>query len=264
MTKTLFISLPVTDLPRSTAFYEALGFQQDARFSGESTACMRWSEAIRVMLLTHAKWRTFTQRPLPPAGTSGLMLSLSLDSREAVDAMNRAAAAHGGQADANPPEDFGFMYSRDLADPDGHLWAAFWMDPSAGDDPTGILKEFFAAINRNDIAAASRYFDPQIVRVEPEGFPTSGTYRGIDAAREHLARGRGTWAEGSCEPEKFLHHGDKVVVYLQAHVRKQGATEWIAGRFADGFVFRGGTITEHRSFGQRADALAWAGIEDRG
>ena len=59
------------------------------------------------------------------------MLSLALPSRDAVDAMNRAAATHGGQADANPAEDPGFMYTRDIADPDGHLWAAFWMDPAA-------------------------------------------------------------------------------------------------------------------------------------
>jgi uncharacterized protein len=131
MTKTIFISLPVTDLPASTAFYKALGFDQNARFSDDTAACMAWSEAIQVMLLTHAKWRTFTQRPFPPAGTSGLMLSLAMDSRDAVDAMNRVAAAHGGRADANPAEDFGFMYSRDFADPDGHLWAAFWMDPAA-------------------------------------------------------------------------------------------------------------------------------------
>ena len=130
MNKTLFISLPVTDLPASTAFYQALGFEQDPRMSDDASACMAWSEAIQVMLITHAKWRTFTQRPFPPAGTSGHMLSLSMGSREAVDAINRAAAAHGGQADANPPEDFGFMYSRDLADPDGHLWAAVWMDPT--------------------------------------------------------------------------------------------------------------------------------------
>jgi uncharacterized protein len=130
MTKTIFISLPVTDLPASTAFYKALGFDQNGRFSDDTAACMAWSEAIQVMLLTHAKWRTFTQRPFPPAGTSGLMLSLAMVSRDAVDAMNCVAAAHGGQADANPPEDFGFMYSRDLADPDGHLWAAFWMDPA--------------------------------------------------------------------------------------------------------------------------------------
>jgi uncharacterized protein len=131
MTQSIFISLPVSDLAASTAFYAALGFERNAPFSDDSATCMAWSESIQVMLLTHAKWRTFTQRPFPPAGTSGLMLSLALDSREAVDAMNSAAAAHGGQADANPAEDFGFMYTRDLADPDGHLWAAFWMDAAA-------------------------------------------------------------------------------------------------------------------------------------
>lgn len=131
MPKTIFISLPVADLPASIAFYEALGFRQDARMSDQTGACMAWSEAIQVMLVTHAKWRTFTQRPFPPAGAIALMLSLSMDSREAVDTMQRAAAAHGGRADANPPEDFGSMYSRDLADPDGHLWATLWMDPAA-------------------------------------------------------------------------------------------------------------------------------------
>jgi predicted lactoylglutathione lyase len=131
MNKSIFISLPVSDLAASTAFYKSLGFAQNMSFSGDDTACMAWSESIQVMLLTHAKWRTFTQRPFPPAGSSGLMLSLAMESREAVDAMNVAAAAHGGQADANPPEDFGFMYSRDIADPDGHLWAAFWMDAAA-------------------------------------------------------------------------------------------------------------------------------------
>jgi predicted lactoylglutathione lyase len=128
MPKTIFISLPVADLPASTAFYQALGFARDAQFSDDTAACLAWSETIRVMLITHAKWRTFTQRPFPAPGTSGHMLSLEMDSRAAVDAINRAAAAHGGQADANPPEDHGNMYSRDLADPDGHLWAAVWMD----------------------------------------------------------------------------------------------------------------------------------------
>ena len=131
MTKMIFISLPVTDLKASTAFYKALGFGQNPQFSDDAAACMVWSEAIHVMLLTHAKWRTFTQRPFPPAGSAGLMLSLALDSREAVDVMNTAAATHGGQADVNPADDMGFMYTRDLADPDGHMWAALWMDPAA-------------------------------------------------------------------------------------------------------------------------------------
>jgi len=127
----IFVSLPVTDLQTSIAFYKALGFQQNPQFSDDTSACMVWSEAIYAMLLTHAKWRTFTERPLPPPGTSAVMLSLAMDSRAAVDSMNRAAAAHGGQADVNPVQDLGFMYSRDLADPDEHLWGAFWMDPAA-------------------------------------------------------------------------------------------------------------------------------------
>lgn len=131
MTKMIFISLPVARLDASIAFYKAIGFEQNPQLSDDSGACMVWSPAINVMLISHAKWRTFTQRPFPAPGSAGHMLSLSLDSREAVDAMNRAAAAHGGQADANPAEDLGFMYTRDIADPDGHLWAALWMDQAA-------------------------------------------------------------------------------------------------------------------------------------
>jgi uncharacterized protein len=131
MSKMIFVSLPVADLPASIAFYQALGFERNPQFSDDSGACMVWSEAISVMVISHAKWRTFTQRPFPPAGTAGHMLSLTLESREAVDAMNRAAAANGGKADVNPPDDMGFMYTRDLADPDGHMWAALWMAPAA-------------------------------------------------------------------------------------------------------------------------------------
>lgn len=123
------------------------------------------------------------------------------------------------------------------------------------------LEEFFAAINRNDMEAITTHFDPEIVRVEPEGFPTAGTYRGIAEVQEHVTKGRGTWAEGTCEPEKFLVNGDRVVVYLHARVRLKDSTEWVGGRFADGFVFRNGKIIQYRSFGERADALDWAGIE---
>lgn len=131
MTKMIFVSLPVADLQASTAFYKALGFAQNPQFSDDTAACMVWSESIYAMLLTHAKWRTFTQRPFPPAGSAGLMLSLAMESRGAVDEMNRVAAAHGGVADVNPAQDLGFMYSRDLADPDGHMWGTFWMDMAA-------------------------------------------------------------------------------------------------------------------------------------
>lgn len=127
----IFVSLPVKDLKASVGFYEALGFTRNPNFSDDASACMVWSDAIYVMVLTHPKWRTFTQRPFPADGAIASMLSLAMDSRAAVDAMNDAAATHGGRADANPPEDLGFMYTRDVADPDGHMWGMFWMDPAA-------------------------------------------------------------------------------------------------------------------------------------
>jgi predicted lactoylglutathione lyase len=131
MTKSIFVNLPVADLPRSKAFYEALGFNNNPQFTDDTAACMVWSESICVMLLTHAKWRSFTSRPLPAAGSSEVMLAITCDSRHAVDLMNDAAARGGGTADVNPTQDLGFMYNRNLADPDGHVWEALWMDPTA-------------------------------------------------------------------------------------------------------------------------------------
>jgi len=131
MPRTIIVSLPVTDLTASKAFYTALGFTSNPQFSDDTAAFMVWSESISVMLLTHAKWRTFTTRPIPPNTSSEVALNVSCDSREAVDAMNASASEHGGIADINPIQDHGFMYGRDFADPDGHVWGAMWMDMSA-------------------------------------------------------------------------------------------------------------------------------------
>ena len=130
MSKMIFINLPVTDLKASMAFYEALGFRKNPQFSDETAACMVWSETIHAMLLTHEKWRTFTTRPIPAADSSEVMLALSCESQEEVDKLNEAAAKHGGTADINPKQDLGFMYSRSIADLDGHVWEMGWMDPS--------------------------------------------------------------------------------------------------------------------------------------
>ncbi len=131
MTRTITISLPVADLDRSKAFYTALGFVNDPDFTDATAALMTWSETIKVMLLTHERWRTFTTRPIPPSSASEVALNISCASRVEVDAMNLAAARSGGTADINPVEDHAYMYGRDLADPDGHIWGAMWMDASA-------------------------------------------------------------------------------------------------------------------------------------
>ena len=131
MSNRIFINLPVADLNASIAFYEAIGFKNNPQFTDETAAGMAWSDAINVMLPTHDKWRQFTPRPIPPADSSEVMLALSMDSRESVDAMIEATATAGGTADVNPLQDLGFMYGRALADLDGHIWEAFWMDMTA-------------------------------------------------------------------------------------------------------------------------------------
>ena len=131
MSRTITISLPVADLQASKAFYVAIGLVNNPQFSDDTAAFMEWSESINVMLLTHEKWRTFTTRPIPPKTSSEVALNVSCDSREAVDAMNKAACENGGTADINPVQDHGFIYGRDFADLDGHIWGAMWMDMSA-------------------------------------------------------------------------------------------------------------------------------------
>lgn len=123
------------------------------------------------------------------------------------------------------------------------------------------VEQFYAAINRNDMQAMPKHFDPQIVRIEFEGLPIGGIYRGIAEVEENIRKGRGTWAEGTCEPEKYLVNGEKIVVYVHARVRLKGATEWSGGRFADGFAFRNGRIVEFRSFAERVQALEWAHLQ---
>ncbi|MBL8522193.1 MAG: nuclear transport factor 2 family protein [Betaproteobacteria bacterium] len=122
-------------------------------------------------------------------------------------------------------------------------------------------RKIYVEINRNDIPAALAFFDPEAVRVEPAGFPSAGTYRGHAAILAHISAGRGTWAEGTCEPEQLIAAGDKVVVFLHVHVRLHGHTDWIDGRFADVCTFRDGKVIEFRTFGERQDALDWAGAK---
>lgn len=134
MSRMIFINLPVADLPRAKAFYEALGFTNEPRFTDQTAACMVWSEAIFVMLLTRQKWAEFTDRPIPDIGSSEVSLALALESRDEVDAFVRAAGANGGRVDVNPAQDHGFMYGRDITDPDGHVWGPMWMDPTLASD----------------------------------------------------------------------------------------------------------------------------------
>ncbi|OOY22611.1 lactoylglutathione lyase [Thioclava sediminum] len=132
MSQMIFINLPVADLERSMAFYEAIGFIKDTKFTNNLAASMAISDEIRVMLLTHEFWSSFTdRRRVDPASEAQVLLCISRANREAVDAITDAAVAAGGTGDPCPVQDHGFMYGRSFADPDGHIWEPMWMSAEA-------------------------------------------------------------------------------------------------------------------------------------
>lgn len=134
MAKMIFVNLPVKDLARSKQFYSAIGAENEPKFSDETAAMMRFSDAIKVMLLTHEKYAQFTSRPIADLkATSGSLLCLSAESRDAVDAMVGKAEAAGGGVDPTPQQDYGFMYGRSFEDPDGQIWEVMWMDQAAAE-----------------------------------------------------------------------------------------------------------------------------------
>ncbi|MBM6579197.1 VOC family protein [Microvirga sp. BT689] len=132
MSKLIFVNLPVSDLPRAIAFYEAVGAMKNEQFTDHTAACMVFSETIHVMLLTHDKFRQFTPKPIANAReTTEVLICMSADSREAVDDMVARADAAGGVIDPGPKQDYGFMYGRSFEDHDGHIWEVMWMDVAA-------------------------------------------------------------------------------------------------------------------------------------
>ena len=135
MSKMIFINLPVTDLARATAFYEAVGATKNPKFSNEMASMVSFSDAINVMLLTHEFFGTFTSKPIADARAScQVLLCLSAESPAAVDRLTEGAGAAGGAMDVTPKQDMGpLMYGRSFEDPDGHIWEVMWMDPAAAE-----------------------------------------------------------------------------------------------------------------------------------
>ncbi|HVH37537.1 MAG TPA: VOC family protein [Sphingomicrobium sp.] len=141
MSRMIFVNLPVAVLSTSRAFLEALGATNEPRFTDETAACMQLSDSIFVMLLTHDKFRQFTPRPIADAtASSEVLLCLSADSREQVDSSVERAVSAGGTADPGPKQDYGVMYGRSIADPDGHIWEIMWMDPAAAEQGASAIE----------------------------------------------------------------------------------------------------------------------------
>jgi predicted lactoylglutathione lyase len=145
MSRMIFVNLPVSNLTKARAFLEALGAVNDPRFTDETAAAMSFSDTIHVMILTHEKFSQFTPQPIADAKAgSEVLIALSADSRESVDSTVERAVTAGGTADPAPKQDYGVMYGRSVADPDGHIWEIMWMDPAAAERGADAVAESMA------------------------------------------------------------------------------------------------------------------------
>lgn len=130
MPQAIYVNLPIADLRRSMAFFEALGFLFNPQFTDDQAAALVISETIYAMLHTPASFRRFTKKDIADAGkVTEVLLALQVAKRHRVDEMMDKVLNAGGR-EAREPEEYGFMYGRAFEDPDGHIWEVFWMDAS--------------------------------------------------------------------------------------------------------------------------------------
>ncbi|GGC71729.1 VOC family protein [Undibacterium terreum] len=127
MNKEIILNLPVKNLDKSKAFFSALGFTFNPRFSGENAAFMNIVDgSIQAMLTTEPFFQSLINKPVANAKEANeIVICLSCESREEVDSLIAKAAAAGGRI-PHPPEDNGFMYDQGFEDIDGHLWNLVW------------------------------------------------------------------------------------------------------------------------------------------
>jgi predicted lactoylglutathione lyase len=133
MPTNIFVSYPVADLERSRAFYTAVGATVNPLFTDENAVCLAWDENIYFMVLKRELFATFTEKQvIDPATSAQVQSAFTRDSREDVDAVAEAGIAAGG-SEHGPAQDLGFMYTRDLEDPDGNVVAFMYMEPQAAE-----------------------------------------------------------------------------------------------------------------------------------
>lgn len=138
----IFVNIPTIDLEKAKTFYTALGADINPLFTDENAACIVWDENVFFMVVTKDYLGTFTDKPIAdPKSVAQTLVALSRESRDEVDKTVEAALAHGG-TEPKEAQDYGFMYSRQLEDPDGNIVEFVYMEPQAAEQgPDAYMAE---------------------------------------------------------------------------------------------------------------------------
>lgn len=131
MATQIFVNLPVKDLEKSKAFFSSMGFAFNEQFTDEKAACLIIGENIFAMLLVEEFFRSFIKKDIADASKFAEVINaFSVDSKDKVNELaDKALAA--GASQYSEPQDYGWMYSRNFQDLDGHLWEVVYTDMTA-------------------------------------------------------------------------------------------------------------------------------------
>ena len=124
----MFLNLPIANLKRSVEFFTGLGFTFNAQFTDETTTCMIVNDTVFIMLVEHARFEQFVNKPIADPGVTEAIFGFACKSADEVREIAEKAFALGAKK-VNDPEDLGFMFSWGFEDLDGHLWDLFYMNP---------------------------------------------------------------------------------------------------------------------------------------
>ena len=126
----IWLNLPVSDLARSVAFYETLGFTRSQGLgNSETSACFMVGEKKMVLMLfaRHVFAGFVGGNVADPNEGSAVLISLGASSRDEVDDIAQRAEDAGGHVFGKPSPAGERMYGCGLCDPDDHRWNVLFM-----------------------------------------------------------------------------------------------------------------------------------------
>lgn len=131
------VTLGVTDLERSKAFYEQLGWQR--RVATAEGVVFFQAGCMALSLYPRAELARDAHLPAEGQGFAGFALAYNTRSRDEVDAVLAEAERAGARLLKPAEEAFWGGYSGYFADPDGFAWEVAWNPGFAIEANGGIL-----------------------------------------------------------------------------------------------------------------------------
>jgi ketosteroid isomerase-like protein len=124
-----------------------------------------------------------------------------------------------------------------------------------------LIRDAIDALNREGPKGILPFLDPEIELRDPD-LPGGGSFHGHDGIVDYLAQLEDSFQGFQSEIEELYDAGDRVVGFLRNYGRGRGSGVEVEIRDAHTWTFRAGKIVHWRTYLDRNEALADAGLSD--